>query len=65
MELHIIACPDPLCGLPAEVVDRFTFSSTDGPIEHVRTYCLHRHIFTVPSARVAAKPRVRSFRGAA
>ncbi|HEU5472896.1 MAG TPA: hypothetical protein VFV67_19810 [Actinophytocola sp.] len=39
-------CPE--CGTVAEIVDRFVLPSTDGPLEHVRTQCLHRHWFTIP-----------------
>jgi len=46
--MEILACPDPTCPAYAEVVDRWSVPSTDGPVEHVRTRCLDRHIFTVP-----------------
>jgi hypothetical protein len=36
----------PQCDLPAEVLDRFSLFSTDGPIEHVKTACLAGHVFT-------------------
>ncbi|HEY6796530.1 MAG TPA: hypothetical protein VI248_17785 [Kineosporiaceae bacterium] len=52
--MEIITCPDPDCGAPAEIVDRWTVQSTDGPVEHVTTRCLHRHRFT---------PRVERLRG--
>jgi hypothetical protein len=42
-------CPG--CGAIAEVVDRFTLPSTDGPLEHVRTQCVHRHWYTTTLAR--------------
>ena len=53
-ELDLVVCPD--CSAPAEVVDRFTLPSTDGPAEHVKVRCLHRHWFvllaaTLPTAR--------------
>ena len=60
MQLHLISCPDLSCGVPAEVIDRFALSSTDGPIEYLRTYCVGKHIFTVPAERVAQKVRVRT-----
>lgn len=41
-----LPCPDPVCPAPARVVDRFVLESTDGPIEHVKTYCRHGHGFT-------------------
>ena len=44
--MELTACPD--CGAPAEVTDRFAMASTDGPIEHVRVYCAHRHWFLLP-----------------
>ena len=58
--LQLIACPDESCGLPAEVCDRFVLTSTSGPIEYVRTYCVVRHIFTVPTERTASLVSVRS-----
>jgi hypothetical protein len=39
-------CPG--CGELAEVVEHFVLSSTDGPVEHVRTHCLQRHWFLTP-----------------
>lgn len=41
-----VRCPDPDCSAPAEIVDRWVWDSTHGPIEHVRTRCLARHVFT-------------------
>jgi hypothetical protein len=48
----LVPCPDPTCDAPAELIDRFRLPSTGGPVELVRTHCLHRHIFTLPAARV-------------
>ena len=31
--------PCPECGRTAEVVDRFTLPSTDGPVQHLRLRC--------------------------
>ena len=42
----VIACPDPTCGAPARIVDRWAFSSTAGPVEHVKTDCERGHWFT-------------------
>jgi hypothetical protein len=42
----LIACPDPTCRAPARIVDRWTFGSTDGPVEHVKTRCERGHWFT-------------------
>jgi hypothetical protein len=41
-------CPG--CGEIAEVVDRFRLPSTDGPVEHIRTQCIHGHWFMGPLA---------------
>jgi hypothetical protein len=50
--LCLLPCPDVPCGAVAEVVDRITVGSTDGPIEHVRTRCLDGHAFFLPASRV-------------
>jgi hypothetical protein len=41
-----IACPDPSCRAPARIVDRWTWGSTGGPVEHVKTGCERGHWFT-------------------
>ncbi|MCX6462853.1 MAG: hypothetical protein NTW05_04570 [Pseudonocardiales bacterium] len=61
----VIGCPR--CGAPAEVVDRFDLTSTDGPVGHVRLQCARRHWLTartedLPSGAPAAA-QVRSARG--
>jgi hypothetical protein len=53
--IETTTCPDPECLAPAEVLDRFDLSSTDGPIEHIRTQCAMRHIYTVATDRTFAK----------
>jgi hypothetical protein len=47
-----VSCPEPACHAPAEVLDRYPLGSTAGPWEHVRTYCVRRHIFVLPAERV-------------
>jgi hypothetical protein len=47
MELQLTSCPE--CGRPAEVIDRFTLPSTDGPIEHVKTRCITGPWFVTPA----------------
>jgi hypothetical protein len=32
-----VRCPQ--CAQPAEIIDRFTLGSTDGPLEHVKLKC--------------------------
>jgi hypothetical protein len=46
--LSLTACPEPGCEAPAEIADRVTMPSTDGPVEHARICCLHRHWFVLP-----------------
>jgi hypothetical protein len=36
------------CGLPAEVQDRYTMQSTDGPLESARIRCPRGHYFNGP-----------------
>ena len=42
-----IVCPDPTCRAPARMVDRWTWASTTGPVEHVKTSCEQGHWFTL------------------
>ncbi|HVD16027.1 MAG TPA: hypothetical protein VNK73_16480 [Actinomycetota bacterium] len=44
--LQDIACPDPTCQAPTRIVDRWTWGSSDGPVEHVKTMCERGHWFT-------------------
>jgi hypothetical protein len=39
-----IACPQ--CGAPAWITERFSFGSTAGPVEHVKTGCVNNHWLT-------------------
>jgi hypothetical protein len=59
---EIVACPDPACLAPAEVVDRFVLASTDGPVEHAKTRCLNGHGFTPRVDSLAAWPVTRASR---
>jgi hypothetical protein len=59
----VIACPDPTCSASARIVDRWTWGSSGGPVEHVKTGCERGHWFTPtvesldrPSARTAVSP---------
>jgi hypothetical protein len=68
-ELELTFCPE--CGRPAEIVQRVTMQSTDGPVEHVKTRCITGPWFLVPAAdlappaTVAADPRERLRRSTA
>jgi hypothetical protein len=45
--MEFARCPERSCGALAEILDRWELDSTDGPLEHVKTRCLHGHTFTV------------------
>jgi len=47
--VSFIPCPDPECDAPAEVIDRVPFGSTAGHVEHVRTRCVRKHMFFMPT----------------
>ena len=51
-----IACPDPACGAPALAADRWTWPSTEGPVEHVETRCDRGHWYTVPVDWLTGRP---------
>lgn len=48
----VIGCPE--CHAPAEITDRFDLPGTDGPVGHVRTRCVDRHLFTLLTERLPA-----------
>jgi hypothetical protein len=41
----IVDCPT--CGLPAEIIDRFTLGGAPEPVEHVKVVCVRRHWYTL------------------
>lgn len=49
--MSTLSCPQ--CALPVTVLDRFTLSSTDGPIEHVRISCPASHHFLMARDRLS------------
>jgi hypothetical protein len=42
----LLECPT--CGLPAEIIDRFTLGGAPAPLEHVKLFCVNRHWYTLP-----------------
>jgi hypothetical protein len=52
---HITYCPQPGCGASAQIVDRWVWPSTSGPVEHVKTWCVNGHWFT-PSLDSLTQP---------
>lgn len=51
----VIACPD--CGVPAEVTERFSLPSTDGPIQHVSVSCAAGHDVRIAADRLPVQAR--------
>ena len=51
--LTVISCPD--CGVPAEVTERFSLPSTDGPVKHVALSCAAGHHFRMAVDRLPAQ----------
>jgi len=51
--LTLVPCPD--CGVPAEVTERFTLSSTDGPVDHIALRCAGNHHFRMPVDGLSAQ----------
>jgi len=47
-----VACPT--CHEPAEILDRFTLGSTEGPLRHLKIRCDGGHWYTMPADRVQA-----------
>jgi hypothetical protein len=44
--------PCPACALPAEITERFTLASTDGPVEHIGLACIADHHFRMAVDRL-------------
>ena len=49
----VISCPG--CGVPAEIADRFSLPSTDGPVEHVVVDCAAGHHYRMAADRLPAR----------
>ena len=56
----VIACPDPTCPAPARILARWTFGSTSGPVEQVKTGCDRGHWFTPTVASLHPQPTTTS-----
>jgi hypothetical protein len=58
----LVSCP--ACGLPAEIVDRFTLYGVPHSVELVKIICIARHWFTIPTDTLpvgdSAKARAES-----
>jgi hypothetical protein len=45
--MRLTFCPEPLCGVPAEILHSSTVGSTEGPLEVVTTHCARRHVYVL------------------
>jgi hypothetical protein len=50
--------PCPACGLPAEITERFTLASTNGPVDHIAMACVVGHLFRMAVDRLPADAQV-------
>jgi hypothetical protein len=51
--MSITSCPG--CGAPAEIIERFTLASTDGPVVHVAVRCVIGHHYRMAADRLPAR----------
>jgi hypothetical protein len=51
--LTLIFCPE--CDVPADVTERFSLPSTEGPVDHVALACAAGHHFRMPSDMLPAE----------
>ena len=49
-----VTCPG--CGAAAEITERFTLASTDGPVAHVALSCAGGHHYRMAADKLAARP---------
>jgi len=61
--LTLTSCPE--CHAPAEITERFTLASTDGPVAHVALSCLAGHHFRMPAGQLPLSPDPPPRRGLA
>jgi hypothetical protein len=60
--MSAMTCPG--CGATAEVTERFTLASTDGPVAHVALSCAVGHHYRMAADRLPAPaPRLRLMPG--
>ena len=51
--LTLMSCPE--CNAPAEITERFSLPSTDGPVSHVALHCAAGHHFRMPADKLPAR----------
>jgi hypothetical protein len=50
-----ISCPD--CEVPAEITERFSLPSTDGPVDHIVLRCVAGHCFRMAADLLPSRQR--------
>jgi hypothetical protein len=53
---ELVACPEPDCRAPAEILDDWLLDSPDGPVPNVKTLCLGGHMFAMIAPAVVKPP---------
>jgi hypothetical protein len=48
-----------MCGVPAEIAERFSLASTHGPVDHIVVHCAAGHHFRMPADMLPATPQER------
>jgi hypothetical protein len=48
--IALTSCPE--CRAPADITDRFSLQSTDGPVEHIAVSCVAGHHFRMAADRL-------------
>jgi hypothetical protein len=52
--MSAMTCPG--CGAAAEITERFTLASTDGPVAHVALSCAGGHHYRMAADKLLARP---------
>lgn len=52
--MELTVCPR--CAQPAEILWRSVLASTEGPVEHAKILCIHRHWFLLPADTLGLEP---------
>jgi hypothetical protein len=50
---RLVSCPE--CGLPAEILSRFSLGSTEGAVAHIALGCVGGHFFRMAVDRLPAE----------
>lgn len=56
--MNTVICPEPGCSARADVLDRWSFASTGGPLTHLKIRCEKGHCLTPRLEQVTAVEHV-------